>query len=1087
MKKIITQVFLSSFFWATAFVPVHAMEGIPANYNESSNILSKAISKDSGSSTSLIPVLINNNPHIFALRNVESVKALLDYQSRKYVEHLLLYLQPQMTQETQAIFDEFMQRPQELGLDFLRNNLALKNKVAYFIALQFLRCAMLTEKELKKGDEKTFQDTLMNFIEFRNIALTRTELHTFLSSASHSPMKLSSPEITGLVTLFEEDINDYSELQAKFKTAHQVIYPFTRNIEKIEEPDLDKIIEIMARSKDEREVEVALCLFGNITREFKGYEAKLDVEVTLFGDLFTRYQNSPLIMQNMSFCLRNQMIFCSPQKLESYTSLINDLISNPDEVVAQWASRAYGARLERRLEFDAPISLENFYPLLSNQYESIASWALNWGGHFLSSDKIKPVHAIDGLGLYNNILSVLRMQGERAIKSPEIILAALGSLGNIVLKQEISDKGPGVIPEEIVRYMDLEMLKIFPEDGEKIFLFACRCVANISSSGGVNKIALSSDILQRVVSSIDSGNEKIAVWSICFLGTLSGNAFEYNKKIRLEVGSKDILKKLVDCLDRPQEKDAKILEAALWSIHRIAWCEEHVNTLRVLGCTFARLAGFLSHPSNKVQEGACLCLGVLASEGDIESFIPLIMPSLESVARNQNSQLRLIAVRSLNTLVTSTNKGCNNNRKIIGQHENLIKLLVDLLDSDEPLLLESLCWCLGNLSFNEENSTYLCPLVLHKLTRLLDRHSSLYKTPSEREKVVEGACFCLCNLLVESDVNDQKMSNDYGNATQFFINLLKKNAAETDKGSQKILETALWAIHKIGCGKDAMVVDDYYSVFNNAYKRTIKYNLTFDTAVSLLEHSNNKIVAGACWCLGKMIPWHYWESNTLGTGQVLLKLLERFLNLDEKLVILTLRCLGTICVQDECSDAQKRQIGAAGLPTLLRILQSNSDNLALRETCCWCIASLLPFEENIQYFNQHNGLMALRSLFNKTSNDKIKEALLFMYSTILKDKDMMAQITDGDVKFIIETKEYALAKISKISAEQNSGIQNNLDSVIQNIVESAFSGAVSCRKIQTPARLHQPNEASEQFMKIVQSAEQCLKLLAHAGKYKADN
>lgn len=84
------------------------------------------------SSTSLIPALLNNNPHILAQRNTESIKALLDYQNRKYTEHLLNYLQPQMTQETRAAFDEFIKQPEILGINFLKEFVSLSKAIAAF-------------------------------------------------------------------------------------------------------------------------------------------------------------------------------------------------------------------------------------------------------------------------------------------------------------------------------------------------------------------------------------------------------------------------------------------------------------------------------------------------------------------------------------------------------------------------------------------------------------------------------------------------------------------------------------------------------------------------------------------------------------------------------------------------------------------------------------------------------------------------------------------------------------------------------------------------------------------------------------------
>lgn len=1114
MKKIIKQIIFSSLCLTIFSIPVHAMK----RKNESDDTNPSAHKKQNrneyeGSSTSLIPVLLNNNSHIFAQRNAESVKALLDYQSRQYIEHLLIYLQPQMSQETRATFDEFIKQPAALGIGFLKEKIAPANKMAYFMALQLLKCVQVTEKEFRASDEKKFNDALMNFLEFRNLQLTITELLTFFSPPS-KPMSLSEDEIINLINLFENDINDYTQLQGKFKAAHQILYPFTKGIEKIEESHIDDILEIIKNDTNEKKLEVALCLFGNITRNPEDYKAKLDLEVASFARLFFKYQHSPIILQNISFCLRNQVIFCDPHKLESYGSLLEKLFPHPNETVVQWASRGYGTRLVRELEFNAPISLKEFYPLLINQHESVVTWALSYCGTFLADVKLKPIHAIDGLEIYNHVLFALRMQDEREIKSGKIIESALWVLGNIVLRQEIEgqeveDLGlengalffatsrlptnnlkRKVIPKEIVKYIDFENMKIFPENGEKIILFACRCISNLTSSGSVNRIPLNQEILERVISLIDSKNEKIVVWSICFLGTLSTNAMEYNAKIRSDIGSENILRKLVSCLDQYSE-NAKILESALWSIHKIAWCERHQNSLRALGCTTQLLTKFLSHPSSdKVREGACLCFGVLATAKDnLDIFIKEMMPSLENVLRNQNSQLRLVAVRSLNTKVTSATKDSKESRIAIGKHEDVIKLLVGILSTDEPLLLETVSWCLGNLSLDQNNSAYICPFVLDEMILLLNKENPIYsnKTPGDIAKVIEGVCFCLCNLLVESSRNNELMSKDYGNTALFFINLLDRDPTGEYKYSAKVIEMALWSLHKILCGTDANSL--------SVYKSIIQSNKGFEKIVSLLEYPDDKVVAGACWCFGKMMPWNQEQCDKLESGRLLLDLLERFPNLEnEKLVILATRCIGTICV-NESGDAQKRYIGSVGMPTLLNILRKNSNDPALIETCCWCIASLLTLSENIKLFNQQDGISILRSFYGKKYGDKTIEAVLFIYSNILQDSDLLLKISQDDVHFMVKMKDYANAKMLEISAKKNSASPNErqdftTDKVQRNVQTMTIIGNTTTTTTlqqlsQTPSNA-QPIDEVAQLAKIVERAEQCLKILFNAGIYKGD-
>jgi hypothetical protein len=1105
MKKIIRKIIFSSLCLAVFSIPVHAMKRKNESVDTNPSAHKKQNRNESEeSSMSLIPALLNNNPHILAQRNTESVKALLDYQNRKYTEHLLNYLQPQMTPETRAAFDEFIKQPEILGINFLKEKIAPANKVAYFIALQFFRCMQVTKKEFMANDEKKFGDASMDFLDFRNIQLIIIELFTFFSPSSNF-ISLSEHEVIGLNNLFEFeiDLNDYTQLQSKFKAAHQILYPFTKGIEKIEESHIDRIIEVIKNDTNEKRLEVALCLFGNMARTPGNYGGKFDLGIACFVRLYFKYKDSLIIMQNISFCLRNLIIFCEPEKLESYSSFLHNLFLYPNETVVAWAARGYGARLSRELNSYAAISLKEFYPLLTSEYESVVMWALSYCSSFLADFKLRPVHAIDGLEIYNKVLSTLCMHDEREIKSGKIIEAALWALGSIVVRQEIEGQegenlGPSLsifrypahspkpkqIPKEILKYIDFENMKIFPENGEKIILFACRCLANFTSSGGVNKIPLNQEILKKVVSLIDAKNEKITVWSLCFLGTLSTNTLEYNAEIRTLIGSEDILRKLVHCLDHHSE-DAKILEAALWSLHKIAWCEKFQNSLRELGCTTALLTKFSSHPSDKVREAAYLCFGVLATARDnLDDFFKEMMPSLENISRNQNSQLRLAAVRSLNTRVTSTTCDCKENRIAIGKYEDVMKLLVGLLSTNELLLLESVCWCLGNLALDINNSASLCPLILDEMILLLNKDNPIYLNKSAL-KVVEGVCFCICNMLIESDVNDEMMSKNYGGKELFFLSLLDRDLAGEYKYSAKVIEAALWALHKIVTKADACSMNFIKSVFQS--------NKGFEKVVSLFDYPSEKVVAGACWCFGKMVPWNEEQSHKLESGRLLLNLLKGFSSFEnERLVVLILRCINTICV-NECGDAQKRYMNALTTPTLLNLLRKNSTNQAV-ETWCGCIASLLSLDENIQLFNQQDGRSFLRSLDVKKCSSNDIEAILLIYSKLLQDNGLLLQITQDDINFIVEMKDHAVVKISEISAKKNLSehsqdiIKDKAQQSMQTItttITTSDATTVSHVLSQKPSNA-QPTDEVARLAKIVEQAEYCLKILFDAGIHKGD-
>lgn len=91
----------------------------------------------------------------------------------------------------------------------------------------------------------------------------------------------------------------------------------------------------------------------------------------------------------------------------------------------------------------------------------------------------------------NYLLEILRQQINAENPDGDLIDAVLGSLGDLFFMQKMEQ-----IPDEIISFLDKSVLVKY-HIGENIILHAGRCIDNLTLANGLNRIAPSSDILQR--------------------------------------------------------------------------------------------------------------------------------------------------------------------------------------------------------------------------------------------------------------------------------------------------------------------------------------------------------------------------------------------------------------------------------------------------------------------------------------------------------------------------------------------------------------------------------------------------------------
>jgi hypothetical protein len=957
--------------------------------------------------TSIIPALVHNNDHIFDQRNKDSVRALFYEQCEKYSNHLIMLLKPHISESSRQNFTKFIAAKGALGVDFLRDNFS-ENIILYFIGLQYFKSVSIFDKSFNGEDEKKNIESIMDFIEWKNTQLNMVALFAFLPSFE-KPASIFNPEIKSLIDIFSEEINELEKLKEISSSAHKIIYPFypfTHDVEKVRDCAMSEVFKIiMQHDADEQALATALALYGNLLREkLKEEEFKYILSFDKFVSLCAKYCDNYDIVENLCFGLRN-IIFNNSmvEDKNQYKAFLVDLFKHPNPKVILWASRAYGTILVSQQPQEAAVSLEEIYKLFYHQNEEVAAWAFSFVGTFVACPTLTPTQIPSQSSA--QVMSFLRYQINQKDRSAKVIESALWCLGNLLLKEKMEQ-----IPEEVLYFIDANILSAFP-NGEKLILFAGRCISNLNSSNAPSKIPLSPAIFNKLLALIDTDNEKIAVWAICFLGTVSSNALDYNISLRKHIASSaSILRKLFDLVDN-HHSSPKIMEAILWSFHKIMWCEESKNSLRLLGLE-KLIVGFLAHPSDKINdkiiEGSLLCFGDVATQTTIQNNLPSVVKYL----RSSDKQVKLVACRTLNTLVTATTANHQINRQILGEEEGLIEEVARLLYERDPLVLESASWCLGNLALRSENVEKIYALSFDKIFELIYLSNPLYLAynikKADIDKIVEGVCFLFCNLAIESTRCHDDIARSCGDIISLLFSLLETHSAGHYKFHNKVIEAACWALHKSWCPPHGhFPLPDHYGL--------VEKNEGFEKIVSLLKHEDNKVLAGACWCIGKSLVHggNTSKARSLELDSLLFNIMKRK-DIDPKLILLTLRCVGTLCVNlDPPDPVYLEEIGEHGMQTMLALLGQHVYDDNMIETCVWAIASLLNLPGNRSLFLAHDGFTQLRLFYALPRSSKTIEGILHIFSNMYLNDQMLSLVNEADIDYVIKFLNHSDVKIGE--------------------------------------------------------------------------
>jgi hypothetical protein len=292
--------------------------------------------------------------------------------------------------------------------------------------------------------------------------------------------------------------------------------------------------------------------------------------------------------------------------------VINTALKSCNSNLFLWASRCLGMIATQ--SFSTSVikeSLLMLWDLIENRHEDIICWVFSFMGTYCSKAAIPCSELESNDFMYIGKIHNFFNSGISTKISSKIIESALWCMGNLALKKILVKERK--IPTYILGYIQSHILSI--SNGEKIILYACRYISNLISSGGVNKIPLDDYTIEKILCLLQTDNEKIVIWVLCFLGTVSNNAEEYNIKARSQIVSDYIIRQIIWTVGKNNEK---YTEAALWALHKMAWSEDNKRIIRNHKEILDLITKFLmkNDVSEKVTQSACLCFGVFFKIGD---------------------------------------------------------------------------------------------------------------------------------------------------------------------------------------------------------------------------------------------------------------------------------------------------------------------------------------------------------------------------------------------------------------------------------------------------------------------------------------
>lgn len=482
---------------------------------------------------------------------------------------------------------------------------------------------------------------------------------------------------------------------------------------------------------------------------------------------------------------------------------------------------------------------------------------------------------------------------------------------------------------------------------EKIVLFTMGCLSKPSSFFDASFAQSLCEVLIAMLKQQPSA--KITIAAACQLANLSKTSKENFRETTVPIGLQGI-EPLVELLIA---KNEEVVKGALWALLELTWSEQNRQYL-LKTKAFEHVKALLLEPKDQFAGTAFRFWGkCIEAKGNIDDAdIPLIQKRLFPALNGKHVSA---AAGTLSQLLS-----VEGFPKELGRE--VLETVLLLLKNKENPIVERAYWCLGKLSklglADEINQT-----------GILEDIETLFNTEKIPEIVIEGACFFLCETVLQLFKQES--------IQHALICLISRCF---DKKYFKVQEAACWLSYKLAC--------EYQSSLTQIS------HATFAKGMKLLGSPHEKVAIGAMWMAGKLCPLPSNCHKSLLEADID-PLLEWLKKGNEKTQILALRVIGAMCVN--CPAIPSAVSSKGALAVLLPLLARKP----IQETLLWVIASLVSLPEVKaglrQAFNE-NSIMN----FLKSENPKIKEAMIFILGNILS-ADTFAQFREEAIQLIWPT------------------------------------------------------------------------------------
>lgn len=470
---------------------------------------------------------------------------------------------------------------------------------------------------------------------------------------------------------------------------------------------------------------------------------------------------------------------------------------------------------------------------------------------------------------------------------------------------------------------------------------------------------MATEITHLMLQLAHSPSRRIAAWSIRFLGELSFMSKEKFQGFQVDIGAIccETLMELISALH------VDIVESAINSLNRMSWNPSFkTRSLEIGG--IEKLCTRLKQPHALFVKGALLCLATwMRAKNGTDQVDAVLFDIALTLLQSEEESLLAQVLQAFSTMISD--KGFTDELGV-----RALEKMIPLLKAEHIPLLNSLYHSFGKLADPQRKFTKSVR-ILHDIELLKQIKEMLESDVGVDPGAAEGICVAFSTLL----------EHEMGEPLERLCSLTKL----TKHKAEKVVETALWLIHKIAI-KSTPSPQNYLNKIAHVSLAAI---------VDCLESPHLKIITAAVCVFGTLAQGDAYELNDGTVMKTAIDaLIEKLALEDEKTRALILRALGTALAKAPAHKNYQAYVAERALANIIRILQAAvSDEIITRSL--WVIAALSPAIENRPKIKQLIGLDTILKLL-KNKSTQTREGVIFLMNNLATKKSE---------EFIVEHKE----------------------------------------------------------------------------------